>query len=124
MSLPVLSLFLLANAASLDPALLFAAADANRDGMVSKVEFLAARNARFDMLDANRDGVLVRDELAAAAPGLRGRMMLPVMFPQFDADGDGEISRQEFNVAPAPGFDMADSNGDGLVSAAEAKAAM
>jgi hypothetical protein len=125
MSLPVLSLFIMASASvALDPASLFASADANGDGLVSKVEFLAARDARFDVLDTNRDGFLVRDEMAAAAPGLRGRMMLPVMFPQFDGNGDGKVSRQEFSAAPAPGFDMADANGDGMVSPAEAKAAM
>ncbi|HNQ76430.1 MAG TPA: EF-hand domain-containing protein [Pseudothauera hydrothermalis] len=125
MSLPVLSLFIIASASgSLDPASLFASADANGDGLVSKAEFIAARDARFDVLDTNRDGFLVRDEMAAAAPGLRGRMMLPVMFPQFDSNGDGKVSRQEFSAAPAPGFDMADANGDGMVSPAEAKAAM
>lgn len=125
MSLPALSLFIIASAfAALDPASLFASADANGDGLVSRAEFIAARNARFDVLDANRDGFLVRDETAAAAPGLRGRVMLPVMFPQFDSNGDGKVSRQEFNAAPAPGFDLADANGDGMVSPAEAKAAM
>lgn len=124
MSLPVLSLFLLANAAALDAASLFASADTNGDGMVSKAEFLAARNARFDVLDADHDGYLVRDEMAVAVPGLRGRVMLPVMFPQFDANGDGKVSRQEFYAAPAPGFDMADANGDGMVSPADANAAM
>jgi hypothetical protein len=125
MSLPVLSLFIIASAsAALDPASLFASADANGDGLVSKAEFIAARDARFDVLDTNHDGFLVRDEMAAAAPGLRGRMMLPVMFPQFDSNGDGKVSRQEFSAAPAPGFDMADANGDGMVSPAEAKAAM
>ena len=125
MSLPVLSLFIIASASgALDPASLFASADANGDGLVSKAEFIAARNARFDVLDANRDGFLVRDEMAAAAPGLRGRMMLPMLFPQFDGNGDGKVSRQEFSAAPVPGFDMADADGDGMVSPAEAKAAM
>ena len=51
-------------------------------------------------------------------------MMLPMLFPQFDGNGDGKVSRQEFSAAPVPGFDMGDANGDGMVSPAEAKAAM
>jgi len=49
--------------------------------------------------------------------------MAPIMFGQFDADGDGRVTREEFAKAPTPGFDMADANGDGKVSRAEAQAA-
>lgn len=108
---------------SLDPAQLFASADANADGDVSKPEFLAARAGRFDALDLNRDGALSRDEFTAAAPGLRERLMAPIMFGQFDANSDGRVTREEFAKAPTPGFDSADANGDGKVSQAELKAA-
>ena len=110
--------------ASLDPKALFATADSNGDGDVSRAEFLAARAVRFDTLDVNRDGTLSGDEFAAAAQGLRGRIMAPIMFRQFDADGDGKFTREEFSKAPTPGFDMADANGDGKVSLAEVRAAM
>ena len=108
---------------SLDPRALFAAADTNGDGDVSRAEFLAARAARFDALDSNHDGVLTGDEFSAAAPGMRGRLMAPIMFSQFDANGDGKVTPEEFAKAPTPGFDMADANGDGKVSRAEAQAA-
>jgi Ca2+-binding EF-hand superfamily protein len=108
---------------SLDPKAMFATADTNGDGDVSRAEFLAARSARFDALDANRDGTLSSDEFSAAAQGLRGRIMAPIMFGQFDASGDGKVTREEFAKAPTPGFDSADANGDGKVSQAEVRAA-
>jgi hypothetical protein len=112
-----------AGAASLDNGQLFAAADKNGDGVVSKQEFLGERAKRFDAMDANHDGWLSQDELAAGLPNWRARRFLPLMFGQFDADGDGRVTRVEFAKAPTPVFDRADANGDGVVSQAEVKAA-
>ena len=41
----------------------FDEADANKDGKISKEEFVAARMKWFDDVDANHDGVLDRNEL-------------------------------------------------------------
>jgi Ca2+-binding EF-hand superfamily protein len=112
-----------AGAASLDNGQLFAAADKNGDGVVSKQEFLDERAKRFDAMDTNHDGWLSQDELAAGLPNWRARRFLPLMFGQFDADGDGRVTRVEFAKAPTPVFDRADANGDGVVSQAEVKAA-
>ena len=50
----------------------FAAADANKDGRLSRDEAKDSRLAsRFDALDANKDGSLSRDELAAGKPARR-----------------------------------------------------
>ncbi|MBP7656700.1 MAG: hypothetical protein KA742_09175, partial [Pseudoxanthomonas sp.] len=50
----------------------FAAADANKDGRLSRDEVKDSRLAsRFDALDANKDGSLSRDELAAGKPARR-----------------------------------------------------
>lgn len=112
-----------AGAAALDSGQLFAAADKNGDGVVSKQEFLDERAKRFDTLDSNRDGWLSQEELAAGLPNGRARRFLPLMFGQFDADGDGRVTRAEFAKAPTPVFDRADANGDGVLSQAEVKAA-
>ena len=41
-------------------------ADANKDGAVSRDEFLAAHGKHFDMMDANHDGKLSKEERQAA----------------------------------------------------------
>lgn len=101
----------------------FAGADKNNDGIITRDEFKLARAARFDTMDLDKDGFLSREELVAAAPNFRARMMATSSFPSFDKNGDGRVSRDEFTSAPTPGFDYADANGDGVISASEAAAA-
>jgi Ca2+-binding EF-hand superfamily protein len=104
-----------------DPESLIASADANKDGAVSRAEFVAERAKTFPRLDRNRDGFLSRDEFLAAAPAGMRRNFLAAQFGRFDANNDGKLSPAEFNAAPTPGFDRLDSNGDGSLSAAEMK---
>ncbi|HWA22411.1 MAG TPA: hypothetical protein VG735_08465 [Caulobacterales bacterium] len=88
---------------------LLAAADANKDGAITKTEFDAMRAKRFDEMDKNKDGVLTGDELMGGRRGGRGL---------FAANGEGKISRAEF-LARAPLFDRLDTNKDGVIDAAE-----
>ncbi|MBW8785388.1 MAG: EF-hand domain-containing protein [Novosphingobium sp.] len=48
-------------------------ADANRDGSVTRDEFIAAALRRFDAIDTNHDGQLTRDERQAARAAVRQR---------------------------------------------------
>lgn len=48
--------------------------DANKDGTVTKAEFMAAPLAMFDKADTNKDGFVTADELKAARPQMRGPM--------------------------------------------------
>ena len=46
--------------------------DGDRDGMLTKAEFMARPMAMFDRADANKDGVVTADEMKAARPAMRG----------------------------------------------------
>ena len=54
--------------------------DTNKDGTVSKDEWVAAGRPpeRFDMVDANKDGKITADELAAAMAAMRQGAGRPV----------------------------------------------
>jgi Ca2+-binding EF-hand superfamily protein len=106
-----------------DPVALFATADANGDGAVSKPEFLARRAQTFPQLDANGDGIMTQEELLARAKGFRARAMAGQIYANFDRNGDGRVTQDEFASAPALVFDRADANADGLVTKAEIEAA-
>ncbi len=49
-------------------------ADANKDGTVTKDEFVAAQTRRFDMVDTNKDGTISAEERQAARSSMRERM--------------------------------------------------
>jgi hypothetical protein len=63
-----------AGAGPRDPAARFAAMDTNKDGTISKDEWVAAgrREQGFDRIDANHDGKITPEEMAAARPARRG----------------------------------------------------
>lgn len=103
-----------------DAAQRFAEADANHDGQVSLAEFQAARAARFAKADRNGDGVLTDDDLprfARSNPAMLAK--IHAMQHGADRDGDGRITREEFDEAGNHLFALADANHDGVVDAAE-----
>lgn len=65
---------------------------------VSQAEFVDRRVARLAAMDANGDGVVSRDEMRAhrqaRAADMRGRM-----FERMDADSDGALTRAEYDAA-------------------------
>ncbi len=81
-------------AASLTSAALYAAPGAMRDadgnGAVTKVEAMAAADARFAKMDANADGVLNEADKAA---------MVAKRFASMDVDKNGSLSQAEFVAA-------------------------
>lgn len=104
----------------LDPVQRFSEADTNHDGVVSPVEFQAARAARFAQADRNGDGVLSDDDLPRFARG-NAAMLAKIHALQrgADRDGDGRITREEFDAAGEHLFARADANRDGVVDSAE-----
>lgn len=65
----------------------FSRADHDKNGIISRDEFLAARRRNFAKLDVNNDGVLSFDEYAAKAEE---------KFAKADADHSGGLSPAEF----------------------------
>ena len=107
-----------------DPMEAFANADANGDGVITRAEFLAARNARFAKMDRNGDGVVARDDFGRILkfrPQAGER--LDMLIRQADRNGDGRVTRDELANAPTPIFDRADANSDGRIDKAELAAA-
>ena len=96
---------------------LFAKADANGDGVITKTEFLADVDARFAKMDANKDGKLAKDERPGGGEGRGGRMM-----GRADTDGDGAISLAEQRAQATRRFDRVDTNKDGKIDKAESDA--
>ncbi|WP_429591168.1 EF-hand domain-containing protein [Sphingomonas zeicaulis] len=102
----------------------FADADANGDGTITREEFAAARARSFDKLDRNGDGIVQKGDfgrLARFKPDAAQRLQR--MIDAADANRDGKVTRDEFVAAPSPVFDRADTDGDGVLSKAEADAA-
>lgn len=72
----------------------FARADANGDGIITRAEWIAAANARFDRFDTNKDGKLIVGEIPPPPPLGHGRHHGP---HGFDGPDDGPD-----DAAPAP----------------------
>ena len=49
--------------------------DTNKDGFISKDEFLASASKHFDMMDINHDGKISKDEIAAKKQEFHQKMM-------------------------------------------------
>src|SRR5499426_1774949 len=107
-----------------------AAADADRDGLLSRAEVARALPrlaARFDEIDRNGDGSLSPDELrawrrASTARYRAGEGGFAEHFRRADADGDGALTRAEAAEALprlAAKFDRVDADRDGRLTVEE-----
>jgi hypothetical protein len=107
--------------------------DTNGDGMISKAENRAAAEARFARMDANGDGTIGADERGKGMGkwkrgGRRGAAAEGSPVPMHggkrhemkaDANGDGVITRAEFDAHSAARFAAMDANKDGRIDASE-----
>ncbi|WP_114952364.1 EF-hand domain-containing protein [Sphingosinicella terrae] len=110
-------------AAQRDRAAMLDQADANGDGAISRAEFAAHRLSQFDRADRDRDGAIARGDfrrLARFRPEAMER--IDALIAQGDSNRDGRLTRAELQAAPMRIFDLADSDGDGRIDAAERSA--
>jgi Ca2+-binding EF-hand superfamily protein len=90
--------------------------DTNKDGMVSKHEWIAFQERVFKAMDKDNKGFLVEKDFVSVEPnsiafataaysrGLRTNEM----FKKIDADGDGKLTRDEFVSYQLKIFEMMD----------------
>ena len=97
-----------------DPMEMLAQADANRDGAVTRAEFVDARRARFAKMDRDGDGYFSDGDLPRLVRKRAGEKIARAT-QGFDANRDGRLSRDEFVNGPARVFDLGDANGDGRI---------
>ena len=115
-------------------------ADADHDGVVTRAEAIAEADQRFAMMDTDRDGKLTSAERSAARDRMRAAMMArrgedapppgadgarPMggmgagWGRRDDPDGDGTVSRADYEASALRRFDRMDANHDGRVDQAE-----
>jgi Ca2+-binding EF-hand superfamily protein len=103
---------------------MFERADANNDGSVTKEEFIAARGQQFARFDRNSDGYLDSNDVPKRLAERRKQNGGGEMHGgQFDADGDGKVSKDEFINGPTLIFDRADADKNSVLDAKELAAA-
>lgn len=101
-----------------DPMDMLAQADANRDGAVTRAEFVDARRARFAKMDRDGDGYFSDGDLPRLVRKRAGEK-IDRATQGFDANRDGRLSRDEFVNGPARLFDLGDANHDGRIDRGE-----
>lgn len=94
--------------------------DTNSDGVLTRAEFDAGRDAMFARLDADNNGQLTREEMRAERGGRRGHRGGGMhTLTRADANNDGNITRDEFLSGPIERFERLDANDDGVISTDE-----
>ena len=90
--------------------------DKDGDGKVSKDEFTGPDKV-FDAHDKNQDGYIDEGEAPTGRPP--GAMKGGNFIQDFDKDGDGKVSKDEFTGSDKV-FDLHDKNQDGYLDESEA----
>ncbi|MEM8630297.1 MAG: EF-hand domain-containing protein [Pseudomonadota bacterium] len=103
---------------------IFEQLDADGDGSVTQAEIEAARSGRFGEMDANGDGEVTEEELTAhieARSARRVERAAAEMLSRNDANSDGVLTEDELGQSErgARRFEQVDTDGDGVVTREE-----
>ncbi len=103
--------------------------DSNSDGRVTAAEHETAAATKFGAADANKDGSLTKGELTGfmvdekGKSGRKAEKKSDKKISKLDANGDGVLTQQEFADGHKQMFSKADANGDGALTMEEMKEA-
>jgi len=91
--------------------------DANHDGVVTREEYIAYQKKRFDEFDTNHDGKIDAKEIASSPPLMeRNLKTAERMVREWDKNGDGIVSAEEFKAAATERFARQDKEGTGKIT--------
>ena len=91
--------------------------DTNHDGVVTREEYVAYQKKRFDEFDGNHDGKIDAKEIASSPPLMeRNLKTAERMIKEWDKNGDGVVSAEEFQAAAADRFARQDKDGTGKIT--------
>ena len=93
--------------------------DTDKNGAISLEEFTTARAARFDAADANKDGAITREEMMAQIEKRRMERRVNRMFERLDADNDGTITKAETAAFAEKRFARLDRDNSGSIEKSE-----
>ncbi|MBM0108265.1 EF-hand domain-containing protein [Steroidobacter sp. S1-65] len=103
---------------------IFERADTNNDGSITREEFVAARQDQFAKFDRNSDGHIDSSDIPKRLAARRQRSGgADFVVGQFDADGDGRVTKEEFVNGPTLIFDRADTDKNNVLDPKELAAA-
>jgi Ca2+-binding EF-hand superfamily protein len=94
---------------------MFERLDADHDGRVSRAEYKASIDARFDKLDANGDGSVDADEIARSpATAERVNRRAERFVQRYDASGTGKVTRSDFEAKEMARFERLGAGADSV----------
>jgi Ca2+-binding EF-hand superfamily protein len=100
--------------------------DANKEGKITKEEWVAYQTRVFKALDKNGDGFLTPEEFYGqpkpidfATGGYSRALETKQMFGRIDANGDGKVSLEEYINFQNQVFDMMDTGKKQVLTAGE-----
>lgn len=92
--------------------------DADKDGSVTREEYLDPYKKEFTGLDINSDGAIDAGELKRPNSE-RAEYRVKRRLKSLDGNGDGKVSKEEFEAGPRERFAVYDLNSDGKITSEE-----